>query len=140
MSLNYNRNKNNAHTLLESLPKYFTNATTLYIEGVNIAEDIVNRLEKHADGKEYDLISQTVFPVSKRFRCKFSCKLMKELARLSDNHAEPEMMDHMFIYAGSVPLLIWCDAFYGNIEICTSVSEETIIEFATENGLNIVKE
>jgi len=137
--LSFIKGKLPASKFFEILPKYLSDATTIYIEGANIENEISTCLNKHLDSQEYDLPRETLYPMSQKYRCRFSKTLMYELSELSKRHAEPEILDHMFIYNGVVPLLIWCDAFWGNIEVTQFVPSEVVQNLALELGLEFLE-
>jgi hypothetical protein len=51
------------------------------------------------------------------------------------NHAEPQLLDHLFLCAQLVPLLEWGDAFSNSMWITGSVSETRIHAFADRGEL-----
>lgn len=138
MELIYPRKRTDVSKFLMALPKFFSDATTVFIEGTSIADDVIKCLLSYSDGVEYDLISQSLTISSFRYRCIFSQSLFDELARLSTYHASPEICDHMLIYKDDKPVFIWYDAFWGNIEISPEVPMSTINQFALEFGLEIL--
>ena len=123
----------------EALPKYFPLATTFFAEGTSITDDVKecyvsNREEgKHLPG------AQTIFPISKKYRCKFSRQLMVRLSALAQIHAEPELLDHLALYKGNEELLFWHDAFANVLLVSRTVPENVVSEFAAELGLSYGK-
>lgn len=80
-----------------------------------------------------------MFPRSKKFRCSASSKFMESLADLAEHHAEPELLDHLFLYKTDEPLLEWHDAFANAILIPGKVPESIVAGFAKELGLDYGK-
>ncbi len=117
------------------LPAYFQDATTFYAEGTSISEDVIQCYKSHSEEGDHLPGSQTIFPRSGKYRCKFSAKLMEELASLAERHAEPEMLDHLSLYKGNEPLLEWHDAFANIILVPQTVAEEKVSSFASHLGL-----
>lgn len=103
--------KVNSANFFNALTKCLPEATTLYIEGTVIAEDVASCYLSHQEAGEYLPPAQTIIPISNKYRCKFSDKLMAELALLADRHAEPELLDHLSLYKDTEELLLWHDAF-----------------------------
>ena len=121
------------------MAKYFPDVTTFYAEGTGISPDVIEYYERHLDEGEYLPRRQTVFPRSRRFRCSFSPEFMAGLTRLAEHHAEPELLDHLFLYKGNDPLLEWHDAFANAILISRKVPESIVSGLAKELGLNYGK-
>lgn len=71
----------------------------------------------------------------RQFRCRFTHSLFEALAAASGHHAEPELFDHIFLYANREVLLEWPDAFSNSMWIAPSVAEPRIKEFAAKLGV-----
>jgi hypothetical protein len=124
-------------TFLQALPSAFPEATAAFFEGSSIAPDIVHIFEQHADSGPYLPQPQTLWSTGNisRFRCRFTPSLCDALARASLHHAEPELFDHLFLYAERVPLVEWPDAFSNCMWIAYSIPEARISAFAASLGL-----
>ncbi len=121
------------------LIRYFPDATTLFLEGTAITDDVKKCYEKHLESGDYLPRSQTIFPKSNIFRCTFSSGLMEEMALLAEHHAEPELLDHLSLYKGNNSLLEWHNAFANIILLPYSILEETVSNFSKELGLEFKK-
>ncbi|SRR5712691_4036116 len=95
----------------KALPKYFPEATTFYAEGTVISDDVRKCYETHREEGKYLPQTQTLFLLSKKFRCKFSTSFMNELSGLAQHHVEPELLHHMSLYRGTEEVVFWHDAF-----------------------------
>lgn len=115
--------------------KYFSDATTIYFEGTSIEKDVIECYKKHSEEGKFLPGRQTIWPRSKCFRCKLSEQFIDEISQLSENHAEPELMDHLSIYRGNEALLEWHDAFANAMLLSKSIPESTVAEFSKELGL-----
>ena len=124
-------------TFLQLLAPTFPEATTAFFEGSSIAPNIVTIFERHADPGPYLPKPQTIWStgVILRFRCNFTPAICEALASASLHHAEPELFDHLFLYAEQVPLLEWPDAFSNCMWIASSIPESRIGAFAA--GLDV---
>ena len=122
---------------LQALPSAFIEATAAFFEGSSIAPDIVEIFERHADSGPYLPQPQTLWSTGSilRFRCLFTPSLWEALATASLHHAEPELFDHLFLYAGRVPLLEWHDTFANCMWIASSIPEARVSAFAANLGL-----
>lgn len=118
------------------LLKYFPHATTFFAEGTSIEQDVRECYRSYAEEGAFLPGEQTAWPRSEKFRCEFTERLINELASLSERHAEPELLDHLFVYKDNEPLLEWHDAFDNVILISRSIHEEVVSGFAHELGLN----
>jgi hypothetical protein len=74
-----------------------------------------------------------------QFRCRCTASLFDALATASVNHAEPELFDHLFLYAGKEPLLEWPDAFQNTMWISLSVPEDRVAALAATLGLRYAR-
>jgi hypothetical protein len=92
---------------------------------------------QHADPGPYLPQAQTLWSTGSilRFRCLFTPSLWEALGTASLHHAEPELFDHLFLYAEAVPLLEWLDAFSNCMWIASSVAEARVSTFAGHLGL-----
>jgi hypothetical protein len=119
----------------KALPLSFPEATTFFAEGTSIADDVKECLYGHKEAGQFYPGANTIWPVSDKFRCKFSSDLMNELASLSEHHAEPEMMDHLSLYNGKQMLLYWHDAFSNVMWLSKSISQTRAMAFSKKFGL-----
>ena len=127
--------KVDAGKFFETLPKYFSAATTFFAEGTMMSDDVMECYASFSDEGKYLPGAQTILPISKKFRCKFSPLLMGKLATLAKKHSEPELLNHLFVYKGNEALLYWHDAFANVLLVSRSIPESSISEFASELGL-----
>ena len=117
------------------LLSHFPDATTLYAEGTSIEPDVHALFKASAEEGAYLPGAQTIWPESVRFRCRFGAELCEQLARIAEHHAEPELFDHLFLYAGNDALFEWPDAFCNEMSIPSSLEEERVAKFAQSLGL-----
>jgi len=124
-------------TFLQLLAPMFPEATTVFFEGSSIAPNIVTILERHTDPGPYLPKAQTLWSTGAilRFRCNFTPAICEALASASLHHAEPELFDHLFLYAEHVPLMEWPDAFSNCMWIASSIPESRIDAFAAGLGV-----
>ena len=122
--------------LLAALPA----ATTLFIEGSNIAGDVDDFLRSAAEPSEYFPEQQTLWPRPKQYRLQFDGPTLTALADLAERHAEPELLDHLFVYDGSTVLLEFPDAFGPDCLalISADTDEQLIRGFAAVLGLELI--
>lgn len=114
----------------KALANYFQDATTLFIEGDSIANEVMNLYKENIEKGDYLPRSGTTFPRSIKIRCKYSVEFMNELACIADKHAEPELCDHLHLYKNNKPLIEWMDAFLDSILVSQEIPKETIDRFS----------
>ncbi|HYD47157.1 MAG TPA: hypothetical protein VEB21_02350 [Terriglobales bacterium] len=130
------------HSLAAVVPE----ASTAYFEGAAIAPEVADIYRRHVEPGPYVPPRETLWSVTvsiqgvslgndELFRCRFTPTLCKELADISQQHAEPELCDHLSLYAGDQPILEWPDAFGNCIWISPAVPENRIRAFAAALGL-----
>jgi hypothetical protein len=122
--------------LLAALPA----ATTLFIEGCNLTGDVEDFLRSAAEPGEYLPKRQTLWPRPKQYRLQFDGPTLAALADLAERHAEPELLDHLFVYDGSTVLLEFPDAFGLGCPalISADTDEQRIRGFAAVLGLELI--
>jgi len=130
-----NEGKVDSAKFFEARAKYFPEATTLYIEGTSISDDVRACYLSHQEAGPYLPPAQTIFPFSKKYRCKFSDALMDQLVLLAAQHAEPELLDHISLYQDSKELLFWHDAFANVMLVSRVIPEKLVAQFAADLGL-----
>lgn len=125
---------------LRSLPEGFSSATTMFVEATSMARDVEDLLTAAVEPGPYLPARQTIWPRSLRLRVRFDGSLLLELSRMAENHAEPEMFDHLLLYADSLPLLEYPDAFLRGsvIYVAPTVVEERLRIWAHENQLTVL--
>jgi hypothetical protein len=119
----------------DALAEAFPEATTAYVEGTSIEPDVATAFGRLSEAGAYLPKSQTIWPRSRQFRCCFNPAFCSELSALAAVHAEPELFDHFFLYAGDRPILEWPDAFANCIWISSSVAEDRVASLARHFGL-----
>lgn len=118
-----------------ALPTHFAEATVFFAEGTSIAPDVLECFERYTQHGEYLPGRNTIWPASTKLRCAFAPALFSELGALAARHAEPELLDHLFVYAGEIPLLEWHDAFGNAMLLSGNLPEERVAAFASHIGL-----
>jgi hypothetical protein len=104
----------------EALPT----ATTLFVEGSGMARDVRTFFESAAEPGDYLPERQTIWPRSVRYRLPFNSPTLAALAHLAEQHADPELLHHLFVYAGSEALLEFPDAFDPGCPILVSCAAD----------------
>jgi hypothetical protein len=84
---------------------------------------------------------QTIWPRPNQYRLAMDDRVLTGLMELAASHAEPELLDHLFVYAGTEPLMEYPDAFCRKSPMFVSrqVAEERIRQFALDLGLEMVE-
>ena len=123
----------------QNLRAALPSATTLFVEGTSIADDVQDFLRSVTEPGEYLPERQTIWPRPKQFRVPCDDPTLAALADLAERHAEPELLGHLFVYAGSTVLLEFPDAFDadGPIYVSTETDEQRIRDFAAALGLDM---
>ena len=119
----------------------FPVATTLFVEGTSTAQDVDDFLSSAMEPGDYLPDRQTLWPRSKQYRLRFDSVNLAGLASLADRHASPELLDHLFVYNGSLALLEFPDAFghHSPAFISTEADEQRIQGFAEVLGLELTR-
>lgn len=122
---------------LRALAPAFPEATHAYFEGSSIAPDVARIFAAHADAGPYLPSPQTIWSSGRnqRLRCRFTAALFDALAEACGHHAEMELFDHVFVYAGDQAILEWPDAFGNCMWIAPAIDEARVDGFARRLGL-----
>jgi hypothetical protein len=115
-------------------------ATTLFAEACSSARDVSAFLTCAAEPGAYLPKRQTLLPRPKQYRLPFNEPTLAALADLATRHAEPELLDHLFVYDGSTVLLEFPDAFASDCVamISRDADEQRVRTFAALLGLELI--
>jgi len=116
-------------------------ASTLFVEGTSLARDVDDFLRSAAEPGDYLPKRQTLWPRPKQYRLRCDGPTLAALADLAERHAEPELLDHLFVYDGSRVLLEFPDAFGQDCPalISADTDEQRIRGFAAVLGLELIR-
>ncbi len=104
-----------------ALAKYFPDATTLYVGGDAIAEDVKACYLDYSNDWGFDVTDLQVWT----YKCLFSNKLMEELAVLSESHDFLELLERVSLHRKDERLLQWNDVLHDTkIWVSDLVSEK----------------
>ena len=135
--------KGRAHCALffRHLAAALPGATTLFLEGTGLAPEVDAFLQSVAEPGEYLPKRQTLWPRPRQYRLPCDAPTLAALADLAERHAEPELLDHLFVYDGSKVLLEFPDAFVGGCPafISADSDEQSVRSFAALLGLALVR-
>ena len=129
---------NNA-LFFRNLSAALPDATTLFVEGSGLARVVDEFLRSATEPGEYLPKRQTLWPRPRQYRLPFDQPTLVALADLAEQHAEPELMDHLFVYGGSTVLLEFPDAFLPDCPafISADADAQLIRDFAAVLGLEL---
>jgi hypothetical protein len=121
--------------LAEALP----GATTVFLEGTCIAPETDAILRSLSEPGEYLPEPQTLWPKARQYRLPFDAATMGVLAELMEKYAEPEVLEHLFLYRESSILLEFPDAFLRGcpVLISSECDEGRLREFAAKLGTKV---
>ncbi len=125
----------NSVRFFELLAPHFPDATTLFAEGCSIGQDVQECYAAHLEPGPFLPGRNTIWPVSAKHRCRFSRSLAVDLAQLAQRHAEPELLDHFFLYSVDRYLIAWPDAFSNAMWLSGMLTEQRVAAFARELNL-----
>ena len=80
--------------------------STLYIEGTTIAPDVRELLSSRSVTPGVHPTRGTIYPTPARFHLPLVNSNLKDLRRLADQHAEPEVCDHLVVYGADGAVLL----------------------------------
>jgi hypothetical protein len=117
------------YALLEAIDDVMPSDSVLFLEAGSATADIVQFLETHHQSTPHTVKRGTIFPRSRVYHLPLSSGHLTELRRLADQHAEPEVCDHLAVFHGDRLLLTAYDAGFGHVEIIRTMPSEVIDRF-----------
>ena len=136
-SYEIDKSKIDRPNFFRSLAKYFPDATSLYVGGDNIAEDVMACYEAHQVREGWNLADSRVWT----YKCFFSQELMDKLAALSENHDFLQLLERLSLYKENKRLLQWYNVLHdAMIWVSDLVPEETLLNLAQELSLKYTKQ
>ncbi len=122
------------YALLGAIDEAMPKNSVLCLEGTSVASDVVAFLEPRQASERPAIEANTLWPKPQLFHLPLADTNLNDLRSLAENHAEPEIADHLMVYRdGSV--LLWAhDAGSGYVALSRSLPEETIQHFRDALG------
>ena len=117
-----------------ALASLFPKDASLFVEGADIDRRVHACYLQHAEPGPYLPEAGTIRPISRKLRCALSPALCGELARLSEQAAEPEVADHLHVFINGEHVLCWFDAFAHDLWLSSQVPEEAVRALASRLG------
>jgi len=108
------------------LPDIMPSGSILYLESTCIAPDVQTYLHTRQAGTTYKIARATKWPKPKYFHIPITSENLAKLAELSENHAGPEICDHLHVYKNDRMLLQWYDAFDDPFVLSKDIPESKI--------------
>ena len=114
------------YKLLRAIDEAMPKDAVLYLEGTDFAPDVVTFLESRPAQDRREIKAHTLWPKPKVFRLPLTGDNLVEFRNLAENHAEPEVGDHLVVYRGEEVLLWAHDAGYGYVRVARDLSESIV--------------
>ena len=111
------------------LPVLLPKDAILCFEGISIAKDVKVYLQVNSISPNFELRKGTIWPKSAIFHVPINAAFIEGLASMTENHAEPEICDHLQAYAGEKIVLAWFDAFHDPLWLTMDIPEIKVEEF-----------
>lgn len=127
----------NSVKFFHHLPTVLPDATTLYVEGTSFAGEVEQFFRSAAEPGEYLPKRQTLWPRPQQYRLRCDGPTLAALEGLANRYAEPELLNHLFVYNGSSVLMEFPDAFDRSSPAYLSqdVAEQHVRNFAASLGV-----
>lgn len=113
--------------------------TTICFEGSSITLELQAIYRMHAlEGRGLHE-RQTIWPRAQIWQCVCSLEFVTQLIKLSDEHAAPEICDHLSVWSSQENLLEWPDAFhYGSVpQVSDRISPQAAGDLARLLNLDV---
>jgi hypothetical protein len=122
------------YRLLEAIDVAFPRDATLYIEGTSIAPELKAFLELRGVPPRRAIARGTAYPAPRTFHLPLGGRNLADLRALAENHAGPEICDHLAVYRDDELLLTAYDAANGEVNVARSLPESVIHELRHSLG------
>lgn len=121
-------------TFFRCLADLVPEGSTLYIENTTFTPDVEDYLKGLMIEDGVEVARGTIWPKPRIYRIPIAQTHLFGLARISAQHAEPEVAEHMIVCSGSVILLEWYDAGFDTIYLSKEIDEDKVKCFCTKIG------
>src|SRR3954447_22032065 len=125
------------YALLRAVDEAMPKDSTLCFEGTSVAPDVVAFLERRQAPIRSAIAPNTLWPKPQFFHLSLAGTDLSQLRELAEDHAEPEIADHLVVYREGRVLLWAHDAGFGYVEVSDSLPEETIERFREALGSSL---
>jgi hypothetical protein len=105
------------YRLLRAIQEAIPPGAILYVEGTTIAPEVRDLLAEREIEPDVQPTLGTICPTPARFHFPLVSGNLGDLRRLAERHAEPEVCDHLVVYAGEDVLLDAYDAGDGDVHV-----------------------
>jgi hypothetical protein len=112
--------------LLQAIDETMPRDSVLYLEGTSIAPDVATFLESRSAKDQREVTPNTLWPKPKVFHVPLAGDNLAQLRNLADNHADPEVADHLVVYRRDDVLLWAHDAGYGYVRVARNLRESIV--------------
>jgi hypothetical protein len=113
------------YELLRAVDEVLPKDAILYLEGTSIAPAVSDFVTAREAGENPEVEPNTIWPKPRVFHLPLGGTNLKELRSLADQHAEPEVADHLVVYRGSDVLLWAHDAGNGHVQLSRRLPRQT---------------
>jgi hypothetical protein len=117
------------YELLRAIDEVLPKDAILYVEGTNIAPAVAEFLAARETSEKPAVEPNTIWPKPRVFHLPLSGTNLEEFRALADQHAEPEIADHLVVYRGRDVLLWAHDAGSDHVELSRALPRETLRRF-----------
>jgi len=114
------------YKLLRAIDEAMPKDAVLYLEGTSIAPDVQSFLESRPAADRREIKANTLWPKPKLFHIPLTGDNLAEFRKLAENHAEPEVADHLVVYRGNDVLLWAPDAGDGYVYVPRDLSKSIV--------------
>jgi hypothetical protein len=114
------------YKLLRAIDEAMPKDAVLYLEGTAIASDVASFLNSRDARDRREIKAHTLWPKPQVFHIPLAGDNLAEFRNLAENHAEPEVADHLVVYRGEDVLLWAHDAGHGYVCVAHDLSESIV--------------
>jgi hypothetical protein len=119
---------------LKSLGNLFPSGAVLYVEGTSIARDVQDFLRSKCPEKTTKVGMGTIWPRPQTFHMALTPENVSGLAKLAQQHALPEVCDHLHVYKENQVLLEAHDIADQCVSLSGNFSADRMKQLCAELG------
>ena len=121
----------------EQLAALMPQGSILYLEGTALCQEVLDFLSKVSVEPPVKIAVGTIWPKPKVFHVPATAGNLRAVSGFLERHAQPEVCDHLLVYADGKVLLEWYDALMKDpLFVSKAIPEPDLRSFCEAQGLS----
>jgi len=121
----------------EQLAALMPQGSILYLEGTSFCQEVLAFLSETSVEPAVRIAAGTLWPKPRVFHVPATAENLKAVSDFLERHAQPEVCDHLHVYADGKVLLEWYDALMKDpLFVSKAIPEQDLRSFCEAQGLS----